>query len=226
MGAIDHLAIELLGADDARAGVGAVRRSALESERSGLAVFPDTRNGVRHSRRRWLLDRNRGAAALRLRQRMDRHGAGHRKLAPPRPCDTVDGHLHQRRSRKQGLATWLDATPAGATVYGPLGFTPTLQLRRLRYAGPATAAAPNLAPEGTLDAMIARDRRAMGFDRSAFHGELADAPGSKSGLARRGAMALIATAARRDISDRYSPMTPPPPPRWSKPSRARRSAQF
>ena len=33
---------------------------------------------------------------------------------------------------KQGLTTWLDATPAGATVYGPLGFAPTLQLRRLR----------------------------------------------------------------------------------------------
>src|SRR5216684_2269012 len=33
---------------------------------------------------------------------------------------------------KQGLTPWLDATPAGATVYGPLGFTPTLQLRRLR----------------------------------------------------------------------------------------------
>src|SRR3954471_18789546 len=31
-----------------------------------------------------------------------------------------------------GLTTWLDATPAGANVYGPLGFTPTLQLRRLR----------------------------------------------------------------------------------------------
>ena len=26
---------------------------------------------------------------------------------------------------KLGLTTWLDATPAGATVYGPLGFTPT-----------------------------------------------------------------------------------------------------
>ena len=30
-----------------------------------------------------------------------------------------------------GLTTWLDATPAGAAVYGPLGFTPTIQLRRL-----------------------------------------------------------------------------------------------
>src|ERR1700693_2597656 len=33
---------------------------------------------------------------------------------------------------RQKLTTWLDATPAGATVYGPLGFVPTLQLRRLR----------------------------------------------------------------------------------------------
>ena len=33
---------------------------------------------------------------------------------------------------RRGLTTWLDATPAGASVYGPLGFTPTLQLRRLR----------------------------------------------------------------------------------------------
>src|SRR6187397_1731413 len=33
---------------------------------------------------------------------------------------------------KQGLTCWLDATPAGAGVSGPLGFTPTLQLRRLR----------------------------------------------------------------------------------------------
>ena len=37
---------------------------------------------------------------------------------------------------RRGLTTWLDATPAGATVYGPLGFTPTLQLRRLRLAKP------------------------------------------------------------------------------------------
>src|SRR5437016_1455238 len=31
---------------------------------------------------------------------------------------------------KLGLTSWLDATPAGASVYGPLGFTPSLQLRR------------------------------------------------------------------------------------------------
>ena len=33
---------------------------------------------------------------------------------------------------KRGLTPWLDATPAGAAVYGPLGFTPMLPLRRLR----------------------------------------------------------------------------------------------
>src|SRR5260370_14132184 len=32
---------------------------------------------------------------------------------------------------KQGLTPWLDATPAGATVYGPVGFSPTPQLRRV-----------------------------------------------------------------------------------------------
>src|SRR5262249_55682468 len=33
-----------------------------------------------------------------------------------------------------GVTSWLDATPAGAAVYGPLGFTPTIKLRRLRVA--------------------------------------------------------------------------------------------
>src|SRR5260370_20694243 len=35
---------------------------------------------------------------------------------------------------RQNLTTWLDATPEGANVYGPLGFTPTLQLRRFHRA--------------------------------------------------------------------------------------------
>ena len=36
---------------------------------------------------------------------------------------------------KRSLTAWLDATPAGANVYGPLGFTPTLQLRAGHFAG-------------------------------------------------------------------------------------------
>jgi GNAT superfamily N-acetyltransferase len=34
------------------------------------------------------------------------------------------------------VTCWLDATPAGAAVYGPLGFTPTIQLQRLRLDRP------------------------------------------------------------------------------------------
>src|SRR5260370_39155394 len=45
-------------------------------------------------------------------------------------------------ARKLELTTWLDATPAGAAIYGPLGFTPTLQLRRLRPGKAQPAAAP------------------------------------------------------------------------------------
>src|SRR5450631_2582539 len=75
---------------------------------------------------------------------------------------------------KQGLVSWLDATPAGATVYGPLGFTPTLQLRRLRLkqAITAKAEAPPSLSQCDIERLIAQDRRAMGFDRSALLREL------------------------------------------------------
>src|SRR5882757_3861473 len=73
---------------------------------------------------------------------------------------------------KRGLTTWLDATPAGATVYGPLGFAPTLELRRLRFAVSKTSPTPRFLSNGSLDELIARDVGAMGFDRSAFLHEL------------------------------------------------------
>jgi GNAT superfamily N-acetyltransferase len=80
---------------------------------------------------------------------------------------------------KQGLTTWLDATPAGATVYGPLGFTPTLQLRRLRLEAPMGASAtPSLLTYSAAD-FIARDVRAMGFDRSLLLTEFGERPGSR-----------------------------------------------
>jgi GNAT superfamily N-acetyltransferase len=69
---------------------------------------------------------------------------------------------------KQGLTAWLDATPAGATVYGPLGFKPTLQLRRLRFENtmpPKAKAHPSLLPCG-IEKFTERDRLTMGFDRS------------------------------------------------------------
>jgi GNAT superfamily N-acetyltransferase len=79
---------------------------------------------------------------------------------------------------KQGFVSWLDATPAGATVYGPLGFAPTLQLRRLRLAISAKAEAPPLSPCGIED-IIAQDRRVMGFDRSTLLTELGARKGSR-----------------------------------------------
>ncbi len=82
---------------------------------------------------------------------------------------------------KQGFTTWLDATPAGATVYGPLGFAPTLELRRLRLenlVAPEAATPPSPSSDDLGDFM-SRDRRAMGFDRSALLSELGRRPNSR-----------------------------------------------
>ena len=92
---------------------------------------------------------------------------------------------------KQSLTTWLDATPAGATVYGPLGFEPTLQLRRLRLENAVStkAEAPRLSLCGT-ETFTARDRRAMGFDRSTLLNELGGRRGSRL-LSSGQALALV-----------------------------------
>ncbi len=95
-------------------------------------------------------------------------------------------------SAKQGLTPWLDATPAGATVYGPLGFTPTLQLRRLRLeTSTRLKAATSLRLQaGDLQEFIARDIRAMGFDRSTLLVGLGGRPGSRL-LSNGDAIALV-----------------------------------
>lgn len=72
-----------------------------------------------------------------------------------------------------GLTTWLDATPDGANVYGPLGFTPALQLRRLRLENPKQTKVAALLSTCSLDEFIARDRGAMGFDRHLLLSEFA-----------------------------------------------------
>jgi GNAT superfamily N-acetyltransferase len=81
----------------------------------------------------------------------------------------------------QGLTTWLDATPAGAAVYGPLGFAPTLQLRRLRLENSTAPkpGAPQLLSSYALEEFVARDRGTMGFERSALLGELGGRSGSR-----------------------------------------------
>jgi GNAT superfamily N-acetyltransferase len=78
---------------------------------------------------------------------------------------------------KLGLTAWLDATPAGSAVYGPLGFTPTIQLRRLRIENASSSAAPPSA--GKIDEFITCDINAMGFDRSELLQELGGRPASR-----------------------------------------------
>jgi GNAT superfamily N-acetyltransferase len=80
---------------------------------------------------------------------------------------------------KLGLTTWLDATPAGANVYGPLGFTPTLQLRRLRRGlSSPVQTGMKLSTCNSIE-FAACDRRAMGFDRGDLLSELGERPGSR-----------------------------------------------
>jgi GNAT superfamily N-acetyltransferase len=95
-----------------------------------------------------------------------------------------------RVAKRRGLTTWLDATPAGATVYGPLGFMPNLQLRRLRLQKPEGTAIPRSLSTGNLDALAARDGSAMGFDRSTLLSEFSARPGSRVVSDDR-AMALV-----------------------------------
>jgi GNAT superfamily N-acetyltransferase len=91
---------------------------------------------------------------------------------------------------RRSLTTWLDATPAGATVYGPLGFTPTLQLRRLRLTKPQGTGASRPLSAGNVDALAARDGSAMGFDRSTLLSEFSTRPDSRIVSDDR-AMALV-----------------------------------
>jgi GNAT superfamily N-acetyltransferase len=93
---------------------------------------------------------------------------------------------------KQGFASWLDATPAGATVYAPLGFTPTLELRRLRLENLALrkAAVSQARSADDLERLVARDCLAMGFDRSALLAELGGRPGSRL-MSSGGAAAFV-----------------------------------
>ena len=91
---------------------------------------------------------------------------------------------------KRGLTPWLDATPAGATVYGPLGFRPALELRRLRLENASNAGATSTPPSGQITELMTCDISAMGFDRRDLLRELAGRPRSKI-TSNGDAMALV-----------------------------------
>jgi GNAT superfamily N-acetyltransferase len=189
MGAIDHLAIVTLGPDDARDGLLLSEQAHWNQNEADWRFFltEGTVFGIRDGENRLIAtaallpytSNNAWISMVLVTQNWRRRGLATKLL---------DACLET--AAKRGLTTWLDATPAGAAVYGPLGFTPTLELRRLRFAGFATAAGPKLAPDGNLDEMTARDRRAMGFDRSALLRELSGRSGSQL-LSHGNAMGLI-----------------------------------
>jgi len=189
MGAIEHLAIETLGADDARAGLALSEEAHWNQNEADWRFFltRGTVFGIRDGDTRLIAtaallpytSSNAWISMVLVTQSWRRRGLATKLL---------DACLEA--AAKRGLTTWLDATPAGATVYGPLGFTPTLELRRLRLAASAARTAPKLASDSNLDEMIARDRRAMGFDRSALLRELGGRRGAQLN-SQGSAMALI-----------------------------------
>jgi GNAT superfamily N-acetyltransferase len=190
MAAIDHLAIERLGTDDARAGLLLSEEAHWNQNEADWRFFLTKGSvfGIRDVDHliatAALLPYTSGNAWISMvlvTQNWRRRGLATKLL---------DACLDA--AAKQKLTPWLDATPAGAAVYGPLGFTPTLELRRLRFEGSVSQAtiAPKFASNGSLDELIARDRHAMGFDRSPLLGELGGRSGSRL-TSHRGALALI-----------------------------------
>jgi GNAT superfamily N-acetyltransferase len=191
MGATEHLAIVTLGADNARAGLALSEEAHWNQNEADWRFFltRGTVFGVRDGDGRLIAtaallpyaSANAWISMVLVTQNWRRRGLATKLL---------DACLDA--AAKRGLTTWLDATPAGAAVYGPLGFTPTLGLRRLRFEDLAskTATAPRLASNGSLDELIERDRHAMGFDRSALLCELSGRPGSTL-ISHGGAMALV-----------------------------------
>jgi GNAT superfamily N-acetyltransferase len=191
MAAIDHLAISRLRADDAREGLLLSTEAHWNQNEADWRFFlkQGTVFGVRDAGGRLI------ATAALLPYTSANAWIGmvlvtaswRRRGLATRLVDTcIDA------ATKQRLTTWLDATPAGVGVYGPLGFTPTMELRRLRFEGsmPTTTVAAKLASNGGLNELISRDRRAMGFDRGDLLGELGGRSDSRL-ISRGSAMALI-----------------------------------
>jgi GNAT superfamily N-acetyltransferase len=188
----DQLAIVRLAADDARAGLALSAEAQWNQNKADWRFFltEGTAFGMRDNRGRLiataaLLPYTSGNAWIS----MVLVTAGWRRRGVA--TKLVDACLDA--AAKQGLIPWLDATPAGATVYGALGFAPTLQLRRLRLKNSARAKAADTSPglaAGDLQEFIARDHRAMGFGRNNLLVELGGRRGSRL-FSNGDAMALI-----------------------------------
>ncbi|RAI43395.1 GNAT family N-acetyltransferase [Rhodoplanes roseus] len=91
-----------------------------------------------------------------------------------------------------GLVPFLDATPAGAAVYGPLGFAPVADIVRLRRKRPDAPerTEPAAATAAGRDMLLAFDRRALAADRAALLDGFLARPGTVL-HARDGAACLV-----------------------------------
>src|SRR3954447_6969367 len=163
MAATDSIAIVRLGTEDAAGGLALSTEARWNQNEADWRFFltRGTVYGVRDSDRRLvasaaLLPYSSGNAWISMvlvTENWRRRGIATR---------LVDACLSA--ATKLGLTSWLDATPAGAGVYGPLGFCPTIQLRRLRLENltPPADASTTLLSAGDANEFAARDRGAMG----------------------------------------------------------------
>jgi GNAT superfamily N-acetyltransferase len=188
----DQVAIVRLGADDAHAGLALSTEAHWNQNEADWRFFltKGTVFGVRDPAGRLIASAallpyasgNAWISMVLVTQSWRRQGIATRLI--DRALDAA---------AKSDLVTWLDATPAGAAVYGPLGFKPMLELRRLRLENfaPLKAEVPALlSTTCDLKQFSARDRSVMGFDRSALLTELGERSGSRL-LSNGHAMALI-----------------------------------
>jgi GNAT superfamily N-acetyltransferase len=188
MAGIDHLAIGRLDASDAAAGL------ALSTEAHWNQNEADWRFFLAHGHVFGVRDGNRVVATAALLP----YASGNAWISMV--LVTADWRRRGIATRlvdtcldaatKLGLVTWLDATPDGATVYGPLGFTPTLQLRRLHLKRSRREEAGAPPSVSALGEFITRDSEAMGFDRGILLDELGGRPHARL-VSNGGASALV-----------------------------------
>jgi GNAT superfamily N-acetyltransferase len=131
-------------------------------------------------------------------------------LLPYPPAAWISMVLVTKSWRRQGLATrlietcigaakdlgvtpWLDATPAGTTVYEPMGFRPILSLQRFRLQRSPQSLVSGIPHDHTLKMrteLVQRDTDAIGFDRSALLNDFCARSNSRI-YARESAVGLV-----------------------------------
>ena len=197
----EHIAIVELGVGDAPAGLVLSTEAHWNQNEADWRFFL-SKGIVFGVRDEQAAGRDRSAAALLIRQCLDQHGAGDRKLAPPRHCDQAGRCLPRRgdQARPHHLARcdagrrhrlwparlYADAAIAAAAAAG----SGRRRAPRHRYRTCSVAD------------FIARDRHAMGFDRSAAADGICRAPRLPHRVASATPWPWSATDAPRAISAR------------------------